>query len=200
MLRTKFPALLLLPIVMVISGFAGKYEIPRCFIDFKNATGLTVKDPDRLPESAEKIRKLQTEHGEVMVSRVDGYRVLYCNAKQAPFVNLKVELSASGAYETDQQLLKDNLRFLAAHSLNMETDSVVQLEVNGYKVYGISRKSIDEGSTLGTYIMFPGDGVTVYFYFQNLKPEYKHFSSVEEYKKLRDRFFEEYTRHLSSCK
>ena len=33
-----------------------------------------------------------TENGEVEVTRVDGYRVLYKNDKKVPFVNLKIEL------------------------------------------------------------------------------------------------------------
>lgn len=65
---------------------------------------------------------------------------------------------------------------------------------------GISRRTIESGSTLGTFIMFPGNGVVVYFYFNNLKAEYRHFESVEDYKKLRDRFIDEYTKHLKICK
>lgn len=184
----------------MLLSFAPKYEIDSCFTSFKNATGLTANEPERLPESAEKVRKIKTESGEVEVSRIDGYRVLYNNGKNVPFVNMKVELSESGAYEQDKKALLENLQYLNAHSFGMETKELIALKFNGYKVWGLSRGTIETGSTLGTFVMFPGNGVTVYFYFNNLKPGYRNFESVDEYKKLRDQFIKEYTKHLSNCK
>ncbi|AYB34057.1 hypothetical protein D4L85_27295 [Chryseolinea soli] len=82
----------------------------------------------------------------------------------------------------------------------METKDLIELEFNGYKVYGLSRGSIETGSTLGIFVMFPGNDVTVYFYFNNMKPEYRNFESVNDYKKQRDQFIEEYTKYLTTCK
>lgn len=82
----------------------------------------------------------------------------------------------------------------------MESDSVIELEFNGYKVYGLSRNRLESGSTLGIFMMFPGNGVSVYFYFNNIRPEYRHFETLEDYKKLRDRFLDEYTGFLKNCK
>ena len=48
--------------------------------------------------------------------------------------------------------------------------------------------------------MFPGNNVTVYFYFNNLKPEISNFEGIEDYKKQRDKFIDEYTKHLTTCK
>jgi len=81
----------------------------------------------------------------------------------------------------------------------METKELIELKFNGYKVFGLSRGTIETGSTLGTFIMFPGNGVTVYFYFNNLKPEYRNFETVDDYKKQRNEFLEEYTKHLKAC-
>ena len=82
----------------------------------------------------------------------------------------------------------------------METKDLIELNFNGYKIFGLSRGTIEKGSTLGSFIMFPGNGVTVYFDFNNLKPDFRNFESVEDYKKQRDKFIEEYTRHLTTCK
>jgi len=193
----KIRSFLLLSVSLLLLSFADKYEINSCFISFKNATGLTAKEPERLPENAEKVRKLKTENGEVETTRVDGYRVLYNNDKNVPFVNLKVELSERNSYETDKKMLIENLRYLNSHSAGMEW---VELNVNGYKIWGSSRETIENGMFLGTFVMFPGNGVTVYFYFKNLKPEYRNFESVDQYKKLRDQFINEYTKYLSTCK
>ena len=125
---------------------------------------------------------------------------MYNNNKKAPFVNLKVELSEQKAYNQDKKNLIDNLKFLNSHTTGMETKDLIELEFNGIKVYGLSRATIETGSTLGTFIMFPGNGVTVYFYFNNMKPEYRNFESVSDYKKQRDRFMNEYTKYLKTCK
>ncbi len=197
------PKLTLYSIILfatLLLGFGNKNEIGQCYISFKSATNLAVAEPDRLPETSEKVRTVETDNREVEITRVDGYRFLYNNNKKAPFVNLKIELSDSKFYDKDQKNLLDNLKYLSSHSQNMETKDLIELEFNGYKVYGFSRATIETGSTLGTFVMFPGNGVTVYFYFNNMKPEYRNFESVDDYKKQRDRFMDEYTKHLKTCR
>lgn len=187
-----------LPIIALL-GFKNSNEIDKCFISFTTAPNLSAGAAERLPETAEKFRKVVTDEGEVEITRIDGYRVLYKNDKMAAFVNMKVELSAHNAYETDKKRLIDNLKYLIAHSPDMETKELIERNYNGYKISGLSRSNIDSGSILGIFIMHPGNGVTVYFYFNNLKPELRHYESLDEYKKQRDKFFEEYTKHLKTC-
>ena len=198
-MKLKHTILVALISTITLLSFKDKNEIGNCFISFVNATKLTAATPDRLPKTSEKVRTVKTEKGEVEVTRIDGYRVLYNNEKNVPFVNLKVELSDPKAYETDQVRLLDNLKYLNSHSAGMETKDLIDLKFNGFKVVGFSRGTIETGSTLGTFVMFPGKGVTVYFYFNNLKPEYRNFENVEDYKRQRDQFLEEYTRHLTAC-
>lgn len=198
-MKSKIIILTTLLLTIVLLSFKNKNEIGKCFISFTTATNLTAAEPDRLPETSEKIRTVKTENGEVEITRIDGYRVLYNNVKKVPFVNLKVELSDQNAYDTDQKRLLDNLKYLNAHSTNMETKELIELKFNDYKISGLSRGTIETGSTLGTFIMFPGNGVTVYFYFNNLKPDFRNFESVEDYKKQRDKFLDEYTKHLTTC-
>lgn len=197
-MKSKKVSLLLL-IVLTLMSFEGNNKIEQCFISFDSPTKLTAAKIDRLPENSEKTRTINTQNGEVSISRIDGYRVLYNNYKEVPFVNLKVELSVPSAYENDRQHLLDNLKYLNVQSSGMETKEPIELKFNGYKIFGISRGSIESGSTLGTFIMFPGNGVTVYFYFNNLKPGFRTFENLEDYKKQRDLFLEEYTKHLKEC-
>ena len=199
-MKSKLRLLSTVILTILLVSFTSKNEIGQCYILFKTATNLTEADPERLPENSEKVRSVKTDNGEVEVTRIDGYRVLYNNEKKAPFVNLKVELSENKSYKKDQKHFIDNLKYLNSHSQNMETKDLIQLEFNGYKVYGFSRATIETGSTLGTFVMFPGKGVTVYFYFNNMKPEYRNFESVGDYKKQRDRFMDEYTKYLKACK
>ncbi len=199
-MKSKLTIFTTVLLTTLLLSFTSKNEIGQCFISYKTSTKLTVSNPDRLPETSEKVRTVKTDNGEVEVTRIDGYRVLYNNEKNAPFVNLKVELSESNSYEKDQKNMIDNLKYLNSHSQNMETKDLIEIEFNGYKVYGFSRATIETGSTLGTFVMFPGNGVTVYFYFNNMKPEFRNFENVEGYKKQRDRFIDEYTKHLKTCK
>lgn len=193
------PCLLLLTAILGLS-FTINNNIGSCYLSFKDATGLTAAPLDRLPDDAEKFRTVNTSAGEVKISQADGYRILYYNSKNAPFVNLKVELSAEGSYEQDQKHLLEHLNYLNANSQGMESKELITLEYNGYKIYGLSRGSLEKGSTLGTFVMFPGKDVVVYFYFNNLRPEFRTFTTVDEYKAQRNLFIGEYTKHLADCK
>ena len=198
-MKSKIILLSTLLLTIVLLSFKNKNEISKCFISFTKATNLQAAVPDRLPETSEKVRSVMTENGEVEVTRIDGYRVLYNNDKRVPFINLKVELSDPSSYENDKKQLLDNLKYLNAHSTGMETTELVELNFNGYKISGLSRGTIETGSTLGIFIMYPGNGVTVYFYFNNLKRDVRNFESLEDYKKQRDGFLEEYTKYLTTC-
>ena len=176
----------------------GPNQIDGCFINFNKASRLSDKSPERLPETAEKVRQLQTGTGNIEVSRIDGYRILYINKKKAPFVNVKVELSDPKQYSSDTTNILENLKFLNAQGTNMEKD-LVQLNYNGYHIYGISRSTIETGSIRGSFVMFPGNGVTVYFDFNNARPEFRTFENIEDYKSQRNVFLAEYTNHLNKC-
>ena len=161
---------------------------------------MTAAAPDRLPESSAKPRQIKTNDGEVEISVTDGYRILYNNNKNAAFVNLKVELSDPKSYDKDTLNVLANLKYLNSISTDMETKDLVELSFNGYKIYGLSRNGIEKGSTLGVFAIFPGNNTIVYIYFNNLKPEFRHFENLIEYKTERNGFLGNYTLHLKTCK
>lgn len=199
-MKSRFKIFSTLLLTILFLSFTDKNEISNCFISFTKPSNLTSAEPERLPETSEKVRKIKTDIGEVEITRIDGYRVLYNNDQQATFVNLKIELSEKKSYKPDQKGLIENLKYLISHSPGMEKN-IIELEFNGYKIYGISReKIVSSNSTLGIFVMFPGNNVTIYFYFNNLKPEISNFEGVEDYKKQRDKFMDEYTKHLTTCK
>jgi hypothetical protein len=173
--------------------------IANCYINFNKASKLSMASPERLPDAAKNGRKLQTETGEVNVTTIDGYSIDYNNRKKAPFVNLKVELSDPNSYGADTTNILQNLKYLNSKSQDMETNELIKLDYNGYTFYGLSRNTIEKGSTLGVFVMFPGNNIIVYFYFNNLKPELRNFKSVDDYKSQRNDFFGAYTNHLNSC-
>lgn len=198
-MKSKILLLTSVLISTLLFSFTDKYQIDQCYISFTNATGLVTDTPDRIPKNSEKARNIKTENGEVEVSRIDGYRLVYYTEKNAPFVNIKAELSKKNSYGNDQKGLIDNLTYLNSQSPGMETKALIELEFNGYKIFGLGRGSIESGSILGSFVMFPGNGVTIYFYFNNSNPADRSFQNVEEYKKQRDRFLEEYTKYIKTC-
>jgi hypothetical protein len=197
----------LLSFLMTILLITGIYSfsvgqnniIGNCYINFNKASKLSMASPERLPDVAKQGRKLQTEAGEVNVTTIDGYSIDYNNRKKAPFVNLKVELSDPDSYGADTTHILQNLKYLNSKSQDMETSELIKLDYNGYTFYGLSRNTIEKGSTLGVFVMFPGNNIIVYFYFNNLKPEIRNFKSVDDYKSQRNDFFGAYTNHLNSC-
>lgn len=186
--------------IVALSGFTIKPDILNCYLSFKKATDLSVSPPERFNLENDHTRKLNTEKGDVALTILDGYRILYNNKHHMPFVNLKVELSKPESYQTDQRNLLDNLNYINSNSDGMETRELIELNYNGYKIYGLSRNSMETGRTLGIFVMFPGNNTLVYFYFNNALPAYRSFQSLEEYRAQRNAFLGEYTAHLKSCK
>ncbi len=200
-MKPKITTLLLLAGTIFLFSFSGKHEIGKCYISFDNATDLKLSATNRLPENSDKFRKVSTENGDATISRLDGYRILYNNKKNATFVNLKVELSDPGSYGKDTANILSNLKYLNhKDEKDMETTDLIQQRYNGYIIYGLSRKSIEEGYILGSFVMFPGNNIIVYFYFQNIKPDYRQFDNLNDYKRQRNGFLGLYTFYLRDCK
>ncbi len=173
-------------------------QISPCFLSLNTTTGLVAPNVDRLPEEARGIRTLDLSGRELPVSVKDGYRILYKNESGADFVNLKVELSDATSYATDTVNVLTHMDHSVQATRNAAYEKGLK-NFNGFVVHGYSRLSIEEGSTLGTYVFFPGNNMVVHVYFQNIKREGRHFKNVKAYRKLRDRFLEEYTLHLRGC-
>lgn len=183
----------------VLAGFAKQEGISTCCLSFEGIKSFRAMEPDRLPERADNSRTINTESGAVSISRLDGYRILYSNKKGEAFVNLKIELSDPAKYQVDKQHLLESLQYQIAHSRDMATPAPVELQSNGYKLYGYDRSKLDAGTTMGLYTLFLANNTVVYFYFNNMESGARPFESVGEYRALRTRFIDEYTNHLRSC-
>lgn len=189
----------ILLIVLSLCSFKNIPTINNCFLGFKGTSNLNVFETKRLPESSEKYRDVKTDKGEVRISRLDAYRILYKNEKGAPLVHMMVELSDPDSAKSDKIRLLENLDYLNKSSKRMETNSLIEKEMNGFKVYGSSRSSIDEGTIQSTFLIFTKNTI-IYIYFYNTKPEYRTYADLKDYKKLRDNFINAFTKYLSTCK
>jgi hypothetical protein len=198
-MKTKNIIFFLIVIVVGLFSFTNTDEIKNCYLSYKGSKILTAAAPERIPKDAPKFRKVNVKAAWAEISVMDGYRILYNNKKGVPFVNLKVELSDPKQYAKDTANLLENLKYLNSDSKDMETKGLIKLYFNGYRIYGISRNNIENGMTLGTFVMFPGNNTIVYFYFNNLKPEFRNFENLTDYKTQRNGFMGNYTSHLKNC-
>ncbi|HXD92541.1 MAG TPA: hypothetical protein VNX01_04970 [Bacteroidia bacterium] len=186
-------------LAVALLSFTYLPEIKSCYLSYKGSKTLTAAPPDRLPKESATPRQLKTADGEVEISVTDGYQILYNNKKEVPFVNLKVELSDPKSYAQDTINLLANLKYLNSVGQDMETKDLIKLSFNSYTIYGLSRNTIEKGSTLGTFVLFPGNNTIVYVYFNNLKPEVRNFEDLTDYKTQRNGFLGNYTFYLKSC-
>lgn len=180
-------------------AFIDNPEISKCYITFKKASGLTVSPPVQLPADNDHSRTLATAKGDAKITIADGYTVLYNNKRKSPFINLKVELSQPQNYAADTVNVLENLSYLNSKSTDMQSDKLLTMHYNGFNIYGLSRKSLDAGSTLGIFAMFPGNNTIVYFYFNNLSAETRTLKSIEDYQGLRNDFIGQYTAYIKNC-
>ena len=198
-MKSKFILLSLFLGAILFFSFSGTQEISKCFISFTNYPGLITTPPIRLPETSGKFKNLTTENGDVQISRIDGYSVLYKNSKNAVFLNLSIELSTPESYGQDTTNIISNLKLFAGKLPDVETKNLVKLDYNGYIIYGISRYASDSAMVFGTFVMFPGNNTTVYFYFDNIQPDFRETKNLEDYKIQRNGFLGNYTNFLRRC-
>ncbi|GAA4340762.1 hypothetical protein GCM10023149_52470 [Mucilaginibacter gynuensis] len=198
----KKPILLiaLLLITSTLFSFTFKDEIKSCYLSFKNANHLKATEAVHLPDPNAKTRTIITETGEVPFVITDAYRIQYNNKYKVEFANIKIEQSSPESYAANKNNLLNSLKFINKNSTGMETTDLIELSYNGYKIYGINRESIDDGSNLGTFVLFPGDNTIVYVYFTNQPKNKRSFKTREEYLDQRNTFLGEYTAHLMNCK
>ncbi|MEI8278422.1 MAG: hypothetical protein WCG87_01590 [Bacteroidota bacterium] len=184
-----------------IKGAKPQNHISDYYLSFAYPTGLNVKSSDRQELTAE-ARSLTTDNGNVQISLMDAYSIQYNNAKEATFVNMNVLLLDKDSYLDDQQKILDALRYQNAHNTGTESADLIEIRSNGYKLKGIGRNSVDAAGIkdLSTFVLFPGNGVVVYLHFNDLNFDKRHYANIDEFKKLRKLFIDEYTEYISRFK
>ncbi|MCX6291588.1 MAG: hypothetical protein NT126_07465 [Bacteroidetes bacterium] len=175
-------------------------EIDSCFLNFKDASDLITNGAEKFEDVNSKRYKVETDSGKVEVNLAESFLVSYYNVKKKLFVFIKVSRSENEFYELNKIRFTESFRHLVSHNKGMETNDLVESEFNGYKVHGfLYTKKIE--TTWGFYEMFPGNGIALQFYFNGIvKKADRTYETVDDYKRLRDRFMDEYTKHLMTCK
>jgi hypothetical protein len=134
--------------------------------------------------------------GKVNIPVETGYRVLVAYQETEPFGNLKVERLPKSEFFDAKANILSSLQFLSSET-GMEHQ--VQTETkNGLTVYGVTRDKV-EGGVLSNYAVFLDDqDIAVTMYLLNAEPEQRKFNTLTEYKHIRDRFLDAYTKCVAA--
>lgn len=200
-LKTKIWLQILVTIFLTIqiSISQAQSQIDACFVNFKPYAGISIGGTNHLPGNKVTYRQLPTANGVVKISQQNGTRVIYNNNKNAPFINLKVEMSVPNLYKQDQQGIIQYLNYLVKVSKDVQDNHLNKVIKNGYVLYNYTTNDFAKSRVLSSYVFFPKKDIIVYIDFQNVKPPYKSYNSVHDFVMQRDTFLDAYTMSLKKC-
>jgi len=150
-------------------------------------------------KSSEKFRELNTPSGKRKVTYLDGYTVKFAYPNTDVFVNLKVEQSSPRSYDRDKEIIIENMKWLLSRGKAVDEKEPKKVTVNGVEIYGFDRNILGFGIVMGMHLFFEDKNhkvITVYFL--NQKPERRKPQTLAEYRALRDKFLNQYTKCVTS--
>lgn len=163
---------------------------------------LWVADVDRVTKKKEETLSRETPTGVKEISRTDSYRVMigfgddYGSGSAFYFANVRPDRSKPEQYLSDKQVLIENLKHVIATTASMETKEPVEKTYYGFATYNVNRSAL-AGATLGQSLIFDDDNkiiTTIYFLNAPVDLYKKYFKNFEEWKILRDKFLDSYTK------
>jgi len=138
-------------------------------------------------------RTVKTLRGLRQIEMTAGERVMFSYPNTDFYANVKVEQLPEKNYKQEKQDLIDQFDFLLSSGGDQERNYVLKSKLNGFEIYGFDRTKL-EGGVLGIYLFFDDDThVVTTIYLLNQEPGQRKFQTIEEYRKLRDRFLANYT-------
>jgi len=168
------------------------------YLSCKFEDDLQIVEATRRPKSAENFRLVETASRDKRVSVLDGYRVMLAYPRTPYyFANVKVERSNELDYPNDKEIVRSQLQYSA--ETEQATKIIYQDKTlfNGYESYGIDKDAIDVGGVIGTHVLFSAaDHVIITIYFLNQGSENRKYQNIEEYRAIREKLLEAYTRCL----
>lgn len=196
-MRLKYSTLVKLSIVLVLSPLAVLFSQQaatahqdnlRRYIDCNFGRDISIY------ESAERaqpfVRSIGTTEGSEQVTVLHGFSLHIANAN-TPFVNFKAERLAG--FESAKGTLIRSLRFMAEASSDIDAKIPQHASLNGFDVYAIDRAKLSGGVQSVILLFRDADQTVVTLYVLNTPPEAPQFSTIGQYRALRDEFVQTYT-------
>jgi hypothetical protein len=191
--------LILVCCVFLLSAFMPASELIDCLTSF-NGTGQFKKfRADHNGAMSKPFRVVKTGKGDEEITVIDNFRIAYHNDKEATTVSVKIEKSAADGYSVDQEIIRDNLRYIVEHTRNLSSSAPDSLTVDGTNVYGYTKSKVDSSSFIGSYLFFPGGDYTVYVNFHLGKDNPAGYTSIDQFISQRDQFLRKYISDIKKC-
>ena len=138
-------------------------------------------------------RTVDTISGAQRIDIAAGFRVMFAYPDTDFYANVKAESLPSTSYEAEKQSLLDNLQYLHMTSPGTTLREKEISSAREFEIHGFDRDHL-EGGVLGFYLIFDDSHhVATTVYLLNQEPESRKFSTIEQYRTLRDRFLDAYT-------
>ncbi len=138
-------------------------------------------------------RPAMTLTGPKQIRLMDGLISAYGFPGSAPFANVKAELLPASSYVAEKSDLISEFDAIHAKGEDTERNLALKSMLNGFEIYGFDRKALD-GDVLGIYLFFDNaHRVATTAYFLNAPQGQRKFSTLSEYKNLREGFLNAYT-------
>ena len=183
-------ALTLLPLAVTLFPRTGTAQTDnlRQYVDCNLGAKVSVEESDERAQSF--VRSVNTAEGskDIVVRHGFSLHIAYVGT---PFVNFKAERLAS--FDSARRSLIQNLSLLTAGNREMEGNAPRRSSLNGFDIYAINRTTLT-GGVQSVYLLFrDADQTVVTLYILNTPPEAPQFSTIQQYRVLRDRFVQRYT-------
>ena len=160
----------------------------RRYIDCNFGRDISIQESDERAQPF--VRSVSTAEGPKQVAVLHGFS-LHIAYASTPFVNFKAERLAS--FESAKGTLIRSLRFMAEASSGMEAKIPRQSSLNGFDVHAIDRATLSGGVQSVILLFRDADQTVVTLYIVNTPPEAPQFSTIGQYRALRDEFVQTYT-------
>ena len=156
--------------------------------------GLKIVKFERLSKDEIYSRAVKTADGEKEVTRIDSYRMLVAYPNTDAFANIRPERSRPDGYAQDKKNIIEELKYMISVSKEMEFKEPIKATYNGFEIYGMNRRTLEIGTTVGMYVLFhDADQTITTVYFFNPKPKKRKFQTIEEWRTLKEDFLNNYT-------
>jgi DNA-binding cell septation regulator SpoVG len=158
---------------------------------------LTVKKARRI--KGVKNRAVETADGYKEVSRTNSYEILISYPNTDIFASIRPEMSEANSYEQDKKNVLENLKYSISLSRDLESNDPIKTTYNGFESYGLNRNTLNSYNTIGQYVLFnDADKTITTIYFFNAKPKKRKFQTIEEWRGLKEKFLNNYTRCINT--
>ena len=185
--------------VMILSAFMPARQLIDCLTGFDGTGQYKKFRSDHNGVKSKPFRVVKTAKGDEEVTVIDNYSVAYHNAKEITTVSIKIEKSAPNGHAIDQEIIRDNLKYIVQHTRNLVSAEPDSLSFDDTNVYGYTKSTIDSSSFIGSYLFFPGGDYTVYVNFHVGNENPAAYTSIDDFKVQRDAFLKKYVVRLKKC-